>query len=141
MITLSLSESITRIAAEPPLVLHRKGSTDYPSPPFRAVLLMPDDSPDNYEELTEEQYREAVLAAYKEKEYARRLAAAIHRRYSLDDEIALAANVGSVALLSDAPDSQSYASEYAAYQKYRNLCKMQVRAEVDAISELPADFV
>lgn len=117
--------------------LHKKGDKQY-SQTRRANIFEPD-SPDNYEEIPFEEYDAAVLAQYKKEEYSRRLSAAIHERYSLDDEMALAANINSPMLLADESAANNFAEEYAAYQAYRAECKARIREEIESIAEIPKD--
>lgn len=117
--------------------LHKKGDKQY-SQTRRACILEPD-SPDNYEEIPFGEYDAIILTQYKKEEYSRRLSAAIHERYSLDDEVALAANINSQMLLADEAKADAIAQEYAEYQQFRAECKAKVRAEIDAITEIPKD--
>lgn len=102
-------------------ILHRIGDSEYPEVRHLTVRAAEADS---YEELTNEE-REAVLRERELRaEYRRRLAAAIHERYSVDDELALAANIAAGA-------TEERQAEYAAYQQYRAECKARVRGELN----------
>ncbi len=104
--------------------------------PIRHTMVNPGEAT-LYKEVTNEEFEAMKLEQYKSEEYARRLSAAIHERYSVDDEIALRANVDDPALLDDEAKAESVAAEWAEYQAYRKECKERVRAEVAAITELP----
>lgn len=117
-------------------VLYQKGSDDYT---IRRHARVKPEEVDSYEELTLAERDAIVLERYREAEYKRRLSAAIHERYSIDDEIALGANANSPSLLADEAASADFAQEYAAYQEYRAACKRRIRAEVAAISEVPEE--
>ena len=84
-----------------------------------------------YEEVTNEEFEAMKRERYRREEYARRLSAAIHERYSVDDETALRANVDDPALLDDEAKAESVAAEWAEYQAYRKECKERVRAELE----------
>lgn len=83
-----------------------------------------------YEEVTNEEFEAMKRERYRREEYARRLSAAIHERYSVDDEIALAANINAPVLLDDEAKAESVAAEWAEYQAYRKECKARVRKEM-----------
>ncbi len=117
--------------------LHKIGDKNY-SKIRRACIFAPD-SVENYEEIYFENYDAILLEQYKREEYSKRLSEAIHQRYSLDDEIALMANVNSAELLSDEDTANKVAEEYTEYQTYRSECKTRIRAEIDAITEIPKD--
>lgn len=83
------------------------------------------------EEVTAEEWMAMQREEWREREYRRRLSAAIHERYSIDDEIALRANVDDPELLDDEAKAESVAAEWAEYQAYRKECKARVRAELE----------
>lgn len=123
-----------RLTASEGHVLHRKGDNNYPLIRDTTVTA---DKADEWEELTDEQWGADRLSAYKSGQYSTLLSAMVHERYSLDDEIALAANVNSPVALSDDDKAQEIADEYMAYQRYRAECKAKARAEVDKITFVP----
>ncbi len=67
------------------------------------------------------------LPPYTEAEYAAKVSELIHRRYSVDDEIALLANSQCPALLADEDAAEAFRQEYADYQSYRARCKAEAR--------------
>lgn len=103
-------------------ILHRIGSDDYT--PLRHARVT---SPDEWEEIPE-----AAVPLYTDSEYKTRVAALVHERYSVDDEIALAANAACQTLLADEARAAAFADEYAAYQTYRAECKARAKAELEA---------
>ena len=132
-VTLAGREMV-RISCDSDHILHRIGSGDYAE--IRRATVDPSAVAD-WEEIPAEEGKAARLAKYKAEEYSKRLSAAIHERYSMDDEIALAANINAPMLLNDEEAIGKIAEEYAAYQAYRAECKQRVRAEIDNITELP----
>ncbi|MDE6464359.1 MAG: hypothetical protein K2L16_06980 [Muribaculaceae bacterium] len=66
-------------------------------------------------------------AAAREDRYDRLVAELVHRRYSIDREIALAANLY-------AP-TEKRSAEYAAYQAYREQCKAEARHIIETEPE------
>lgn len=102
-------------------ILHRKGSDDYT--PLRHARVT---SPDEWEEVAVD-----AVPLYTDSEYKTRVAALVHERYSVDDEIALAANANCPALLADEERAATFAEEYATYQAYRAECKARARAELE----------
>ena len=105
---------------------------------IRHTMVNPSDA-NLYEEVTNEEFEAMKLEQYKSEEYARRLSAAIHERYSVDDEIALAANINAPALLADEAKAESVAAEWAEYQAYREECKVKVRAELASVTAVPKE--
>lgn len=83
-----------------------------------------------YEEVTNEEFEAMRREEEHRKEYSRRLSAAVHERYSMDDEIALKANLDDPELLDDEAKAESVAAEWAEYQAYRKECKARVREEM-----------
>lgn len=112
-------------------VLHKVGSKDFTEirhVTVKAALV------DKWEELTVADWEERRAKQERDERYAVMLAAAIHERYSVDDEIALAANINAPALAADEEKAAAVAEEWAAYQAYRAECKERVRRELE-ISE------
>lgn len=93
-------------------ILHRIGSDDYTD--NRQLHVTPEDL-DNWEEIAV-----SDIPAYTETDYKTKVAELIHQRYSLDDEIALRAN------LEDDPTDKRVA-EYADYLAYRKECKQRAK--------------
>lgn len=109
-------------------VLHRVGSKDLTE--IRHVTVRAADV-DRWEELTVAEWEERRAKAERAGRYASMLAAAIHERYSVDDEIALAANINAPALAADGEKAASVAEEWQQYQAYRAECKERVRRELE----------
>lgn len=99
-------------------VLHRIGSEEWL--PIRHTHVK---DPDNWERVALED-----VPPYTPAQYAARVSELIHARYSVDDEIALAANANSPALLADEERASEFASEYEAYQSFRAECKAAAKA-------------
>lgn len=100
-------------------ILHKIGSGDYTA--IRHITVKPEDV-DLYEEVALED-----IPPYTEAEYKAKVSELIHERYSIDDEIALAANASSPTLLDDETRAAEFAAEYAAYQAYRQECKTRAK--------------
>lgn len=100
-------------------ILHKIGSGDYSG--YRHVTVKPEDV-DLYEEVALED-----IPPYTEAEYKAKVSELIHERYSIDDEIALAANASSPMLMDDDERAAEVAAEYAAYQAYRQECKTRAK--------------
>lgn len=128
------TDGLVSLSTDKAHVLHDTANKKYPE--LRQITVKAD-AAERYEELTNEEWNALRLEKYKSEEYSRRLSAAVHERYSMDDEIALGANVNSPSLLADESAAETFAEEYAAYQAYRQECKARVRAEIDAITEVP----
>lgn len=109
-------------------ILHRIGSDDYPE--IRKAMVKAADI-DRWEELTVAEWEERKQAQERAEKYAGMLAAAVHERYSVDDEIALRANIDAPELAADEEKASAVAEEWAAYQAYRAECKERVRRELD----------
>lgn len=101
-------------------ILHRIGSDTYPV--MRHTTVRPNHVAD-YEAVAV-----ADIPPYTETEYKAKVAALVHERYSIDDEIALAANANAPMLLADESAAAAFAEEYAAYQTYRAECKARALA-------------
>ena len=128
------------LEAEDGMVLHKAGEGYGPKEPSRRATVPSVEAADVYEELTEEEYAARRLDEYRGRVYRDRLSAAVHERYTVDDEIALAANInGPMLLAGDDGDAaaDAVAEEWAEYQRYRAECKARVRAEVAGITEVP----
>ena len=119
---------LVRLASDEAHILHRKGDRIYAE--MRHATVTPDKA-DDYEELTMEQWNVAREDSAREAEYKRLLSEMIHERYSIDDEIALAANINSPTILADEAKADAVATEYAVYQQYRAECKAAARAAVE----------
>lgn len=109
-------------------VLHKVGSKDFTE--IRHVTVKAADI-DKWEELPVAEWEERKAKAERDERYATMLAAAVHERYSMDDEIALRANIDAPALAADEEKAASVAEEWAAYQVYRAECKERVRRELE----------
>lgn len=109
--------------------------------PYGTASLIEGDTPETFEEHTEGEWKQILLDEWKAEEYSRRLKLAIHERYDLDAEIALRNNVDEVTMFGLDDEAEDKAAEYMAYQQYRRECKERVKAELDAITEVPEDEV
>ena len=87
-------------------ILHRKGSDDYTT--IRKAITA---NPEDWEEIAIED-----IPPYTNAQYAAKVSELIHSRYSLDDEIALRAN------LEDNP-TEKRTNEFAEYLAFRKQCK------------------
>lgn len=87
-------------------ILHRKGSDDYAT--IRKAITA---NPEDWEEIAIED-----IPPYTNAQYAAKVSELIHSRYSLDDEIALRAN------LEDNP-TEKRTNEFAEYLAFRKQCK------------------
>ncbi len=92
-------------------ILHRVGSDDYT--PIRHTTAK---DPDAWEEIAV-----ADIPPYNEAEYKATVEELIRERYTASDEFALINNVM-------ANVTEKRQSEYAAYQAYREDCKVRARA-------------
>jgi len=92
-------------------ILHRVGSDDYT--PIRHTTAK---DPDAWEEIAV-----ADIPPYNEAEYKAKVEELIRERYTASDEFALINNVM-------ANVTEKRQSEYAAYQAYREDCKVRARA-------------
>lgn len=122
------SNDMWRLDADAEHVLHKVGSKDLTE--IRHVTVKAADV-DMWEELTVTEWEERRAKAERDEKYAVMLAAAIHERYSVDDEIALAANINAPALAADEEKAAAVAEEWQQYQAYRAECKERVRKELD----------
>ena len=91
-------------------ILHFKGSDSY-SPIKRLTTANPED----WEEIEIED-----IPPYTNAQYAAKVSELIHSRYSLDDEIALRAN------LEDDP-TEKRTNEFAEYLAFRKQCKEEAK--------------
>ena len=87
-------------------ILHHKGSDDYTT--IRKAITA---NPEDWEEIAIED-----IPPYTNAQYAAKVSELIHSRYSLDDEIALRAN------LEDDP-TEKRTNEFAEYLAFRKQCK------------------
>ena len=113
-------------------ILHRIGSDDYTE--IRHIVVS---DPDNWEEITAQDYKDRLSQAKEQKEYDTSVESLIRTRYSLSEEIALINNFNAIATLSDdqSDKAEQYASEYGQYQAYRAACKVKARADIEARKE------
>ena len=91
-------------------ILHRKGSDDYAT--IRKAITA---NPEDWEEIAIED-----IPPYTNAQYAAKVSELIHQKYSLDDEIALRAN------LEDDP-TEKRTNEFAEYLAFRKQCKEQAK--------------
>lgn len=91
-------------------ILHRIGNDDY-STIRRAIVT----DPDEWEDVPVED-----IPPYTNAEYAAKVSELIHQKYSLDDEIALHAN------LEDDP-TEKRTNEFAEYLAFRRQCKEEAK--------------
>ena len=91
-------------------ILHRKGSDDYAT--IRKAITA---NPEDWEEIAIED-----IPPYTNAEYAAKVSELIHQKYSLDDEIALRAN------LEDDP-TEKRTNEFAEYLAFRKQCKEEAK--------------
>ena len=91
-------------------ILHFKGSDNYN--PIRKLTTA---NPEDWEEIAIED-----IPPYTNAEYAAKVSELIHQKYSLDDEIALYAN------LKDDP-TEKRTNEFAEYLAFRKQCKEQAK--------------
>lgn len=122
------NSNLWSLDAEEGYSLHRKGSGDYPEIRHTTVR-----DPDNWEEIAV-----ADIPPYTEAEYKAKVSELIHERYSIDDEIALAANASSPMIRADEERAASFADEYAAYQAYRTECKARAK-EILSNPQIPQE--
>lgn len=91
-------------------ILHHKGSDDYTT--IRKAITA---NPEDWEEIAIED-----IPPYTNAQYAAKVSELIHSRYSLDDEIALRAN------LEDDP-TEKRTNEFAEYLAFRKQCKEEAK--------------
>ena len=91
-------------------ILHFKGSDNYN--PIRKLTT---DNPEDWEEIAIED-----IPPYTNAQYAAKVSELIHQKYSLDDEIALRAN------LEDDP-TEKRTNEFAEYLAFRKQCKEEAK--------------
>lgn len=91
-------------------ILHHKGSDDYTT--IRKAITA---NPEDWEEIAIED-----IPPYTNAQYAAKVSELIHSRYSLDDEIALRAN------LEDNP-TEKRTNEFAEYLAFRKWCKEEAK--------------
>lgn len=88
-------------------------------------------SEDNYEEVSTAECRAEAEAAARRQSYVERVRAAVHERYSVDDEAAVLRKA--VAVICDpeatAADRAAAITEFSCYNDYVNECKAQAAAE------------
>lgn len=122
MKTTQKTDKLVEISTDAAHILHRIGSDEY-----GVIRRITTASPGEWEEIAV-----SDIPPYSNAEYKARVSALVHKRYSIDDEIALAANAACPALLADEERAAAFADEYAAYQTYRAECKARARAELEA---------
>ena len=91
-------------------IIHRIGGEDYPI--LRRAIVT---DPEEWEEVPVED-----IPPYTNAEYAAKVSELIHQKYSLDDEIALRAN------LEDDP-TEKRTNEFAEYLAFRKQCKEEAK--------------
>lgn len=91
-------------------IIHRIGGEDYPI--LRRAIVT---DPEEWEEVAVED-----IPPYTNAEYAAKVSELIHQKYSLDDEIALRAN------LEDDP-TEKRTNEFAEYLAFRKQCKEEAK--------------
>ena len=91
-------------------ILHRKGSDDYAT--IRKAITA---NPEDWEEIAIED-----IPPYTNAEYAAKVSELIHQKYSLDDEIALRANL-------EDNHKEKRKNEFAEYLAFRKQCKEQAK--------------
>lgn len=91
-------------------ILHHKGSDDYAT--IRKAITA---NPEDWEEIAIED-----IPPYTNAQYAAKVSELIHQKYSLDDEIALRAN------LEDDP-TEKRKNEFAEYLAFRKQCKEEAK--------------
>ena len=91
-------------------ILHHKGSDDYTT--IRKAITV---NPEDWEEIAIED-----IPPYTNAQYAAKVSELIHQKYSLDDEIALRAN------LEDDP-TEKRTNEFAEYLAFRKQCKEEAK--------------
>lgn len=91
-------------------IIHRIGGEDYPI--LRRAIVT---DPEEWEEVAVED-----IPPYTNAQYAAKVSELIHQKYSLDDEIALRAN------LEDDP-TEKRTNEFAEYLAFRKQCKEQAK--------------
>ena len=91
-------------------ILHHKGSDDYTT--IRKAITA---NPEDWEEIAIED-----IPPYTNAQYAAKVSELIHQKYSLDDEIALRAN------LEDDP-TEKRTNEFAEYLAFRKQCKEEAK--------------
>ena len=91
-------------------ILYRKGSDDYAT--IRKAITA---NPEDWEEIAIED-----IPPYTNAQYAAKVSELIHQKYSLDDEIALRAN------LEDDP-TEKRKNEFAEYLAFRKQCNEEAK--------------
>ena len=91
-------------------ILHFKGSDNY-----NTIRKLTTSNPEDWEEIAIED-----IPPYTNAEYAAKVSELIHQKYSLDDEIALRAN------LEDDP-TEKRKNEFAEYLAFRKQCKEEAK--------------
>ena len=91
-------------------IIHRIGGEDYPI--LRRAIVT---DPEEWEEVAVED-----IPPYTNAQYAAKVSELIHQKYSLDDEIALRAN------LEDDP-TEKRTNEFAEYLAFRKQCKEEAK--------------
>ena len=102
--------SVWTVSTDNTHILHFKGSDNYN--PIRKLTTA---NPEDWEEI-----EIGDIPPYTNAEYAAKVSELIHQRYSLDDEIALRAN------LEDDP-TEKRTNEFAEYLAFRKQCKEEAK--------------
>lgn len=90
------------------------------------LVLLPSESADDFIEVSAEE----AANSYTDADYRAKVSELVHRRYSLDDEVALINN------LNDPQRSVTRAedeADYRAYLDYRTACKAEARELLSAV--------
>lgn len=102
-------------------IIHKIGSDEYPIIRKSVVAA---ETADSYEEVAV-----SDIPPYTENQYKAAVESLIRERYSASDEIALINNI-----MEENP-SEEHQSEYAAYQSYREECKIKAKATLTQSGE------
>ena len=102
--------SVWTVSTDNNHILHFKGSDNYN--PIRKLTTA---NPEDWEEIAIED-----IPPYTNAQYAAKVSELIHQKYSLDDEIALRAN------LEDDP-TEKRTNEFAEYLAFRKQCKEEAK--------------
>ena len=102
--------SVWTVSTDNTHILHFKGSDNY-----NHIRQLTTANPEDWEEIAIED-----IPPYTNAEYAAKVSELIHQKYSLDDEIALRAN------LEDDP-TEKRTNEFAEYLAFRKQCKEQAK--------------
>lgn len=97
--------------------VHKIGTDNYAT----SVIMLPDETPDMYEEVAEK-------PAYSKEQYDAKVAELVRRRYSESEEFAIQRKMLNVSLDPQAIQPENKALlEYAEYNAYVEECKQQAK--------------